>query len=217
MSARVDGVRPLAVLAVSAGRLLDGSAMQAQQRSAQPAAARSARADANVDLTGNWVSYVTEDWRFRMVTPPKSDYTSIPLNREGLRVAETWDWQKDHAAGLHCKAYGAAALLRMPTRLRISWQNDNALKLETDTGTQTRTLAFGAAGGAQPAARRASRTWQGTSVAEGAVQREHGGDRVLRHADPHERSGVARRHDGRGRSRVSAAAVHHDIALQTGA
>ena len=112
-----------AALAVSATTLI------AQQGAATAAASRSARAEANVDLTGNWVSYVTEDWRFRMVTPPKGDYTSVPLNSEGLRVADTWDWQKDKAAGLQCKAYGAAALLRRPTRLRISWQTDSALKL----------------------------------------------------------------------------------------
>ncbi len=40
------------------------------------------------------MSYVTEDWRFRMVTPPKGDYTSMPLNAEGKRVADTWDWKK---------------------------------------------------------------------------------------------------------------------------
>ena len=31
----------------------------------------SPRAAAPEDLTGYWVSVVTEDWRFRMVTPPK--------------------------------------------------------------------------------------------------------------------------------------------------
>ncbi|HEX2460388.1 MAG TPA: hypothetical protein VHJ58_09600, partial [Vicinamibacterales bacterium] len=38
------------------------------------------RAAAPVDLTGNWVSVITEDWRFRMVTPPKGDTASLPLN-----------------------------------------------------------------------------------------------------------------------------------------
>ncbi|MBI4263433.1 MAG: hypothetical protein HY657_03575 [Acidobacteria bacterium] len=128
-----------------------------------PAAPNSARAMANIDLTGYWVSYVTEDWRFRMVTAPKQDYTSVPLNPEGIRVADTWDWQKDQAAGLECKAYGAASLMRQPTRLRISWQNDNMLKVEADAGTQVRLFSFG--GRPSPAARRA-RTWQGVSIAE---------------------------------------------------
>ena len=56
-----------------------------------------ARAAAPVDLTGYWVSVVTEDWRFRMVTPPKGDYASVPLNAEGRRVADTWDPSKDGA------------------------------------------------------------------------------------------------------------------------
>ena len=164
MSARVRSVgRRAAAVALAGALLLEANPAVAQQ-APLPAAPASARAAANVDLTGNWVAFVTEDWRFRMVTPPQGDYTSVPLNREGLRVAEAWDWQKDQAAGLQCKAYGAPALLRRPTRLRISWQNDNALKIETDAGTQTRTLGFG---GIRPAAaRRVARTWQGTSAAE---------------------------------------------------
>ncbi len=139
-------------------------AVHAQQAgAAQATRPATARAAANVDLTGTWVAYVTEDWRFRMVTPPKGDYTGVPLNRDGLRVAETWDWQKDQAAGLQCKAYGAPVLLRRPTRLRIGWQGDATLKLETDFGTQTRLLAFGAPGAVTPPAR--TKTWQGLSTA----------------------------------------------------
>jgi hypothetical protein len=37
----------------------------------------SPQAAAPIDLTGYWVSVVTEDWRWRMVTPPKGDYESI--------------------------------------------------------------------------------------------------------------------------------------------
>ena len=50
--------------------------------------------------------------------------------------------------------------MRLPGRLRISWQDDTTLKVETDTGTQTRLLRFGAA----PAP--AEPTWQGHSVAQ---------------------------------------------------
>ena len=67
------------------------------------------RAAAPVDLTGYWVSVVTEDWRFRMVTPPKGDYASVPISPEGRRVADTWDPSKD---GM-CEAYGAAGLMRI--------------------------------------------------------------------------------------------------------
>ena len=50
--------------------------------------------------------------------------------------------------------------MRLPGRLRISWQDDTTLKVETDTGTQTRLLRFGGA----PAP--AEATWQGHSVAQ---------------------------------------------------
>ncbi len=46
---------------------------------------RSARERAPIDITGQWVAVVTEDWRWRMVTPPVGDAASIPLNAEGPR------------------------------------------------------------------------------------------------------------------------------------
>lgn len=101
---------------------------------------RSAREAAPIDLTGQWVAIVNEDWRWRMVTPPKGDYTSVqPLNAEGRQVADTWDEALDGS----CRAYGAAGLLRMPTRLRIEWDGNDRLVLETDAGMQTRKLEFG--------------------------------------------------------------------------
>jgi hypothetical protein len=69
------------------------------------------KAAAPVELTGYWVSIVTEDWRWRMVTPPKGDYASVPLNAEGRKVADAWDPVKDEAAGEQCKAYGAPGLI----------------------------------------------------------------------------------------------------------
>ena len=122
---------------------------------------RSPQAAAPIDLTGYWVSLVTEDWRWRMVTPPKGDYASVPLNPEGRRVADTWDPAKDEAAGNQCKAYGAAAIMRVPTRLHITWDNENALRIDTDAGTQTRQLHFGPP---QPPSGEAG--WQGYSAAE---------------------------------------------------
>ena len=92
------------------------------------------RAAAPIDLTGYWVSVITEDWRWRMVTPPKGDYASLPINAEAKKVADAWDAAKDVAAGDQCKAYGAPGLMRLPTRLRISWQDDTTLKVETDAG-----------------------------------------------------------------------------------
>jgi hypothetical protein len=97
---------------------------------------------APVDFTGYWVSVVTEDWRWRMVTPIKGDFASIPLTPEGRRVGLLWDPAKDEAAGEACRAYGAAAIMRVPGRLHITWQDDRTLKIETDSGTQTRLLHF---------------------------------------------------------------------------
>ena len=97
-------------------------------------------------MTGYWVSVVTEDWMFRMVTPPKGKYLGVPLNAAGRRVADAWDPAKDEAAGEQCKSYGAAALMRVPGRLHITWDNDTTLKIETEAGTQTRLFHFGVRG-----------------------------------------------------------------------
>jgi hypothetical protein len=102
-----------------------------------------AKAAAPVDLTGYWVSVVTGDWRFRMVTPPKGDYTSMPMNPAARKIADAWDPSKDEAAGEQCKSYGAPALMRVPGRLHITWQDDQTLKLEMDSGQQTRIFYFG--------------------------------------------------------------------------
>jgi hypothetical protein len=131
------------VLLLLAAVSMDGAGQQPARDQAQPGGAPeagSARAGAPVDLTGYWVSVVTEDWRFRMVTPPKGDYASLPLNSEGRRLADTWDPSKD---GM-CEAYGAGGIMRIPGRLHITWQDDNTLKIETDAGQQTRLLRFGA-------------------------------------------------------------------------
>ncbi len=119
------------------------------------------KASAAFDMTGYWVSVVTEDWRYRMVTPPKGAFGGVPLNPEGRRVANEWDPAKDEAAGQQCKSYGAAALMRVPGRFHITWDNDTTLKIEADAGTQTRLLHFG---GTPPAGLQPS--WQGYSVAE---------------------------------------------------
>jgi len=112
---------------------------QAGTAAAAPATAKAA---APIDFTGQWVSVVTEDWRWRMVTPAKGDFTSIPLNEAGQKIGDAWDPAKDEAAGLQCKAYAAPNILRMPGRLRISWADDNTLKLQTDTGMQNRMFYF---------------------------------------------------------------------------
>ena len=98
------------------------------------------RAAAAMDLTGYWVSVITEDWKFRMVTPKKGVYETLTLNAEGRRIGDTWDPARDEAAGEQCRGYGAANIMRLPGRLRIAWADDTTLRIETDAGTQTRLL-----------------------------------------------------------------------------
>src|SRR6266700_4860128 len=126
--------------------LLAAGSLQAQGRGGRGGAPQpppTAQAGAPIDLTGYWVSLVTGDWRFRMITPPKGDYTSMPLNAEARKIADAWDPAKDEAAGEQCKSYGAPALMRVPGRLHITWRDDQTLRLEMDAGTQTRLFAFG--------------------------------------------------------------------------
>jgi hypothetical protein len=129
-------------------------------RGGPPQPPRPAREAAPVDLTGYWVSVVSEDYRWRMVTPAKGDAQSIPFRVDARKIIDAWDPAKDEAAGLQCKAYGAAAIMRRPGRLHITWQDENTLKIETSEGQQTRLLHFGA----RPPANEAA-SWQGFSSA----------------------------------------------------
>lgn len=151
--------------------LASSAALAQNPRSPPPANPRAAKA---IDLTGQWVSVVTEDWRWRMVTPPKGDYANLPLNPEGKRVAMTWNLAADNAAGDQCRAWGAGGIIREPTRVRISWADDNTLKFETDSGQQTRNFRFvtPVPGGVNPALTdgaippSGARTLQGESKAQ---------------------------------------------------
>jgi hypothetical protein len=104
------------------------------------------RAGAIKDLTGYWVSVVAEHWHLRMMVPPKGDTTMLPVNAEARRVTNMWDPAKDEAAGEACRSYGAPTLMRVPGRLHITWTDDNTLKIDADSGTQTRLLHFEAGG-----------------------------------------------------------------------
>ncbi len=100
------------------------------------------KSQAPMDMTGTWVSIVTEDWLYRMVTPAKGDFASVPLTPAARTAANAWDPAKDEAAGQACKAYGAAAIMRVPGRINIDWADDNTLRIQTDAGTQTRLMHF---------------------------------------------------------------------------
>ena len=159
------------IAAVAALCLAAAPSLYAQRGQRGQQTPQTPRSSAAADLTGYWVSVVTEDWEFRMLTPPKGEFGglgSIPINDEGRRVANTWDPAKDEAAGEQCRSYGAAAIMRVPGRLHVTWEDDNNLRIDTDAGTQTRLLHFGAAKppSTEPA-------WQGYS----AAQWEGGGGR----------------------------------------
>jgi hypothetical protein len=143
------------------------------QRGRGAAPAVQGRPGAPFDMTGYWVSVVTEDWRFRMVTPPRGDYNGVRLTPEGVQSVESWDPERDEAEGNQCKAYGAAAIMRMPGRLNITWENDETLTIETDAGMQTRRFYFGDAPPESDAP-----TWQGRSVAEWENTGSRGADRT---------------------------------------
>jgi hypothetical protein len=121
-----------------------------------------ARVIAPKDLTGYWVSVVSEHWHLRMLVPPKGEFAMLPLNAEARKAAMAWDPARDQAEGNACKSYGAAVIMRVPGRLNIHWTGDNTLQVDVDSGTQTRLFHFNAA--PPPAAQPLQ--WQGYSVAE---------------------------------------------------
>ena len=130
----------LAGLAIAAAIAMPMTA-DAQGRGGGAAAAmagKTPKAAASIDLTGNWVAIVNEDWRWRMVTPPKGDFPGLPLTKAGQDAANAWNPATDGS----CKAYGVGGVMRMPGRLHISWVGEDALKIETDAGVQTRMLVF---------------------------------------------------------------------------
>lgn len=164
---------PVAAAAVVASVALLTAPTSAQQR--PPRRAENARATAPIDITGYWVSVVSEDWLQRMLMPPRGDYAGVPLTVEGRGVANQWEPAKQPTDG--CRPYGAAGLMRVPGRLHITWENDTTLKIETDAGQQTRLLRFGIAPG--PAVGRPTeRTWQGNSAASWEQLQQFGGTAV---------------------------------------
>ncbi len=132
----------------------------AQQGAPAAQPPRTAKSVAPIDVTGYWMSMVVDEWRFR-VTPQKGDIPYLPLNAEARKIALAWDPAKDEAEGKACKAYGAVGLMQRPGRMHIVWTDDNTLKLDFDTGTQTRMLHF-----SRTPADKGAASWQGYSAAE---------------------------------------------------
>jgi hypothetical protein len=192
-----------AALAVILLAFAGPAALRAQQRGG--AAARPARDAAPIDLTGYWVSYVTENWRYRMVTPAKGEYRRIPSSPAALPLINAWDPAADERAGNQCKSYGAGAIMNVPGRLHITWQDANTLRMDTDAGTQTRLFRFSPSVSAS-----APPSWQGESVAtwERATGPDGGGS--LRVVTTNLRAGYLRK-NGVPYSERTTVTEHFDI------
>jgi hypothetical protein len=156
-----------AVVLLSLTSVMPPNTRAAQGRGAAAAPPATGKQGALIDLTGYWVAIVDEDWRWRMLTPAKGDYASVPLNAEGRKAADTWDPAKDEAEGNQCKSYGAGNIMRVPERLHITWASDSTLRMDTDAGMQTRLFHFDGSKwqGGPP-------QWQGDSVALWEKQNE---------------------------------------------
>ena len=197
----------IALAALVLGLLAAGlpASLRAQRQGSPPAA--SARDTAPIDLTGYWVSYVTENWRYRMVTPAKGEYRRIPASPAALPIINAWDPAADARAGEQCKSYGAGAIMSVPGRLHITWQDTNTLRIDTDAGQQTRLLRF-ADRIPSPAA---SPTWQGDSTANWERVAAPGRGGSLSVATSNLRSGYLRK-NGVPYSERASVSEHFDIA-----
>ena len=149
------------VVAGLAALLLFGASGTIAAQRAGRGVPQTPRESAPIDLTGYWVSVVTEDWKLRMVTPARGVCDTLPLNAQGRRVGDAWDPARDEAAGEQCRAYGAGNIMRVPGRLHVTWQDAGTLRIDTDAGSQTRLLRFG-----PPTAPGGEATWQGQSAAQ---------------------------------------------------
>ena len=123
-----------------------------------------AKAAAPFDPTGYWVAIVSDEWKYRMLTPAKGNVDYVPVNAEGRNAANAWDPAKDEANGDQCRGYGAGGIMRLPIRLHITWADERTLRMDVDAGTQTRVLHFGA-----PVPANTENSWQGYSAADWQV------------------------------------------------
>lgn len=196
--------------------VLWGLAVPSLHGQGQGGAATSARDSAPIDLTGHWVSYVTENWRYRMVTPPKGEYRRIPVSPAAVPLINAWDPAADQRAGNQCKSYGAGNIMNVPGRLHITWQDADTLRLDTDAGTQTRLFRFrlreASAGQASPrAAAPGTRSWQGESRASWERGAGASGGGSLRVVTSNLRAGYLRK-NGVPYSERATVSEHFDLA-----
>jgi hypothetical protein len=185
------------------------TAVGAQQQGRAPTSARDA---APIDLTGYWVSYVTENWRYRMVTPAKGEYRRIPSSPAAVPLINAWDPAADERAGNQCKSYGAGAIMSVPGRLHITWQDADTLRIETDAGTQTRLFRFSqSASAATSPSSSGPRSWQGESIATWERANGPDGGGSLRVVTSNLRAGYLRK-NGVPYSERATVTEHFDVA-----
>jgi hypothetical protein len=163
---RSTGTRP-ALAALAAAALGVAAAPLWGQPPGAQRVSENAQAAAPFDPAGYWVSIVTQDWVFRMAVPQRGQYSDVPLTLKAKQFADAWQPGPDEAAGRQCEAYGAPAIMQIPERLHIGWQDPDTLEVQSDAGMQTRLLHFRPS--AEAAAAPAS--WQGYTTAQWMLYR----------------------------------------------
>ena len=143
-----------------------------------------------------------------MVTPAKGEYRRIPATPAALPLINGWDPAADEKAGNQCKSYGAAAIMNVPGRLHITWQDASTLRIDTDAGTQTRRLRFVAT---PPNAKPQPASWQGESSAQWTKTAGNEGGSSLRVVTTNMRAGYLRK-NGVPYSEKATVTEHFDLA-----
>jgi hypothetical protein len=95
--------RALIAVLLALSTIAIADAQQGRGGPGTPQVAASGRAQAPFDLSGYWVAMVTDDWRYRMLTPPKGNADYMPVNAESRKVMDAWDPAKDEASGEACR------------------------------------------------------------------------------------------------------------------
>ena len=151
--------------------MISGLALSSAAVSAQfgPSTIGSAEAAerSRADRSHPAMSIVSEDWRFRMVVPPKATIRISPRWRE--RRLPTRGIRRRTRAGDHCKAW-RANIMPVPD-VSISRADDYTLKIEADAGTQTQPCDSPAPGKSVPAILRRGRGARPRAVGEEVVAR----------------------------------------------
>ena len=132
-------------------------------------AAKTPKEAAPIDLTGYWVSIVTEDWRFRMVTPPKGDYPNFLAQRRGHQARRrVGPGERRGRRRITARPTARRTSCACPAASTSPGPTTATLKIETDAGMQTRLLRFdappGPAGAAVAPGRRRWRSGSGKAL-----------------------------------------------------